>query len=213
MNPCLCGCGELVPRQWKRGHASRGVGGYRRDEDPGQVLPSPGEDGGLADGDDVDLGDIDPEDIPDEPIPVDRGLPLDLSEVIADPAPGKVGKTSAPRRGGRPAVKATKATRDDIEGKLGLMLEIPGRIWEARDPLCGGAFVAQAPAIRAAALELILLSPDLVAWFTGVGGGFMLWLNLLMACQPVAVMVWAHHIAHSVELPEGAAPGARQYAA
>lgn len=204
-------------RQWKRGHAARGVGGYNRAEDPGQVLPSPGFDDDPGADEDVDLGDIYPADIPDEPIPADRGrAPFfpDLSEVIADPRPAPVGKSGgAGRARGRATAKVAKATRDDIEGKLGLMLEIPGRIWEARDPLCGGAFVAQAPAIRAAALELVLLSPDLVAWFTGVGGGFMLWLNLLMACQPVAVMVWAHHIAHSVELPEGAAPGTRQYAA
>jgi hypothetical protein len=81
------------------------------------------------------------------------------------------------------------------------MLELPGRVWEARDPLCGAVFVQQLPSTRSALVDLICQSPDLVAWFTGVGGGFMLYLNLLAALQPVAVTVWAHHIAHSIEAP------------
>lgn len=184
--------------------------------------PLPGPDDDWPDDDDLDAGDADPEPEPEPrasdwqdhggPAPLDNLAPESEPFFAPDPRPGKVGKTAAKgKRGAAPRV--TVATRKDIEAKFGLMLEVPGRIWQARDPLCGGAFVQQAPAIREAALELILQSPDLVAWFTGVGGGFMLWLNLMMACQPVAMMVYAHHIAHSIELPEGEQAAARSYAA
>jgi hypothetical protein len=201
----------MVRGTWARGHASRG-----RAEIP--LLPSP--DQPFSD-DDYDLGELEPEPDPASGSELTPGPAPDAgdgrgeapaAEPAPDPRPGPVGKTGARR--GRPPGRITKAIRDDIEGKLGIMLEIPGRIWQARDPLCGGAFVAQAPAIREAAVDLILMSPDLIEWFTGVGGGFMLWLNLFVACQPVAVTIWAHHVAHTIELPEGdQAPGARQYAA
>lgn len=88
--------------------------------------------------------------------------------------------------------------RRDIEAKVGIALEVPARVWQARDPWCGGAFVQQLPETRAAFTDLVCESPDMVAWFTGVGGGFMKWLNVLVALQPVGTMMYAHHIAHAV---------------
>jgi hypothetical protein len=118
-----------------------------------------------------------------------------------DPQPGPLRDTRP--RGAHHKITAT--IRKDIDAKVGIMLEIPGRIWEARDPLCGAVFVQQLPATRGALTDLICQSPDMVAWFTGVGGGFMLYLNLLAALQPVAVTVYAHHISHAIETP--AQPG------
>jgi hypothetical protein len=123
--------------------------------------------------------------------------PADEQPLGPDPQPG-------PLRDTRPRGthhKITAGIRKDIDAKVGIMLELPGRVWEARDPLCGAVFVQQLPSTRSALVDLICQSPDLVAWFTGVGGGFMLYLNLLAALQPVAVTVWAHHIAHSIEAP------------
>ena len=69
--------------------------------------------------------------------------------------------------------------------------------------------------IRPAAVDLVLMSPDLVVWFTGVGGGFMLWFNLIAACWPVAGTVWAHHGpgAGRDSEQDPAAAGAEAYAA
>lgn len=114
-----------------------------------------------------------------------------------DPPAGKVKRGPRARPGGRSSSSSppriTQAVRNDITGKLGLLLQVGGTAWQARDPVCGGAFLAQLPATVPATVDLILLSPDLVVWFTGVGGGFMLWFNLLAALWPVAGTVWAHH--------------------
>lgn len=242
MSPCACGCGELTSGTWKRGHWARGEGGYDPAEHgpTATLLPGPGDEIDLGD---IDVGDLDEIDGPspaetewlerhggqaaraaansrviDGPGVASPRPPVDEpGELPADPAPGPVSEPRGAGRGGkRPAaVRVTAATRKDIEGKLGLMLEIPGRVWQARDPYCGGAFVTSIPDIRPAMLELVCQSPDLVAWFTGVGGGFMLWLNLLTACQPVLYTVWAHHVAHAIEDQEQGQPGvdAGQYAA
>ena len=201
----------MVRGTWKRGHAGRGVGGY----DPGLhgglaalLLPSP---------------DSDPEDWPDDEWDIPEAGPVPVPEPPGPPEPGPeeipLAPPPAPIPKGKQRGKAktpprlTAAVRADIEAKFGLMLTIPGTVWRARDPICGGAFMESEPNIRAAGLDLILQSPDLVSWFTGVGGGFMLYLNLLTAIQPVLVVIWAHHIAHSIEVPEGEQAPARQYAA
>ncbi len=158
-----------------------------------------------------DLGEADDIDWPEEGLPprheppatgADFGGPLPPDE---PPAPPATPKGRPGRKRGRPPTASVKA---DIRGKLTLMLAIPGKAWEIRDPLCGGTFSRQVPAISEAAVELIVQSPDLVEWFTGAGGGFMLWLNLAAACWPVAQTVAQHHVWHR-ELP-GADPLAPQ---
>ena len=114
-----------------------------------------------------------------------------------DPAPGPL--RAAQPRGAHAKVTAT--VRRDIEAKIRMMLEVPGRVWESRDPLCGGMFVQQLPATSAAWTDIVCDSPDMVAWFTGVGGGFMKWLNAIVALQPVGMVVWGHHVAHTLEIP------------
>jgi hypothetical protein len=213
LNTCLCGCGELTSGQWRRGHHSRGEGGYdpARHGIPGTPLPAPppGGDGDLDDDGLIPV--IDPPDPADPAGPpgAHAGRPLssvpddylgrhsveDPAGLPADPPPAAPRDIPSPR--GKHA-RVTATVRRDIEAKVGIMLEVPGRVWEARDPWCGGAFVAQLPETRAAFADLVCDSPDMVAWFTGVGGGFMKWLNLLVALQPVGTMLYAHHIAHAV---------------
>ncbi len=153
------------------------------DEDLGDIA-LPGEDDDLG-----DLGDL--------------GFTLPAGPAEPEPIPPDEppGKITTARTRGKPARKPAAAVRADIGAKIGLMLEVPGRVWQARDPMCGGAFVAQRPAISGALTELVLQSPDLIEWFMGAGGGFMLWLNLMAACAPVAQTVWAHHVVHSIEPP------------
>jgi hypothetical protein len=219
---CECGCGTPTGGQWARGHHTRGVGGFNpaRHLTPLPDIPDPASD------DAGDVGDLDPAEpdtdgFGDWPPGWDDGRadygprgkhagpaadePADEQPLGPDPQPG-------PLRDTRPRGthhKITAGIRKDIDAKVGIMLELPGRVWEARDPLCGAVFVQQLPSTRSALVDLICQSPDLVAWFTGVGGGFMLYLNLLAALQPVAVTVWAHHIAHSIETPgqQAAGPG------
>jgi hypothetical protein len=210
-----------VRGQWKRGHFARGVGG-------GAIGPAPLPDG---DGrDDLDgLDDMEPDPEPAPPaggwrgaftVPRGPGVADAMEPPPAEPEPPRpdppaakigAGRPRAPRRAGG---RITAAVRNDVEGKFGLMLEMGGRVFEARDPVCGGVFMAQVPAIRSSAVELILLSPDLVEWFTGVGGGFMLWFNLAAALWPVGLMAWAHHITHAVGQDQDQAAGpAVSYAA
>jgi hypothetical protein len=200
LHPCACGCGELVGGKWKRGHSTRGEGGFtvRR-------LPSPDEADAMTDDDfdAFDLGPVMPEPGP-EPAPggVSREPPVeditpDGTDDLSD-APAAHGRRdwARPSRGGktRRTVKVNAAVRKDIGAKVGLMLEIPGRVWQARDPVCGTAFVDARPGISDALAEIVCQSADLVEWFTGPGGSFMLWLNLAAACWPVVTVILAHHV-------------------
>ena len=217
LSPCACGCGELVPGTWKRGHSARG----RPDGTRLSALPSPAE-----------LDDLPPEDFgpiidiidvgPPEPAGPPRAPAPDgpAPEPGDDEPPGHARRDwQAPRRrarGKRTTVpKVTVGVRSDIEAKLSFALEIPARIWQARDPVCGGVFVEQRPEIAGALTEIVCQSPDLIAWFAGGGGQFMLWLNVMAAAWPVVTVVMAHHVYHSIEAaPAEQGPADyRQYAA
>lgn len=210
-NPCACGCGELVRGTWKRGHAARGPGGYDPDRHSEPVAP-PSDDGA----DDWDIGDADPEPEFTPPPPwtgprLAEDVPP-MPPMEPDEPPAVIGKGKPRTIKGKP-VRVTAAVEKDIDGKVGLILTMTGSVWQARDPVCGGTFLGTEPNIRDAAVKLIVQSPDLVAWFTGTGGGFMLWLNLIMACQPVLMVIWAHHITHSITGPDEQNQPQRQYAA
>jgi hypothetical protein len=92
-------------------------------------------------------------------------------------------------------------------------------LWEIRDPVCGGAAVQAEPNASAAFTDIVLQSPDLIAWFTGPAAGFMVFLNLFMAVLPVLQVIYAHHVSHGIKDAEdyanarGAAVDRDQYAA
>jgi len=141
------------------------------------------------------IGDDEPDDDLFADFDLDEDVPADPPPLHVAPSGGQRGKQ---KQAGHSQRRVTVNVKRDIEAKLGMMLLVPGKVWEARDPVCGAQFVASVPDIRAAAVELICQSPDLIEFFMGAGGGFMLWLNLLVACQPVVMTVWMHHIAHSI---------------
>jgi hypothetical protein len=155
-----------------------------------------------------------------DPTPAPAG---DLPPAAPDEPPLHATREWRDRRGGGKAKTAarppriTNAVRGDIDAKISFALEIPGRLWQARDPVCGSVFVGQRPEISAALTDIVCQSADLVAWFTGPGGNFMMVLNLMAACWPVVTMAMAHHVYHSIEdAPEGeqgAGPDYSQYAA
>lgn len=210
LHPCACGdpdCSEMVRGTYARGHyakmASRAAKGLLPDDD--------------LDGDD-DPGDS------------DGGLPPELEteinqrasignegEVPADKPPGRLkdkrgGKPSPPRTASK--VKVTGAIRADVHAKIRFALRPLGGVWQARDQICGSAFLEQEPAISDAVADLVCDSPDLLAFFTGPGGGFMKYLKLAMACQPVAMVLWMHHIVHAIaDGPDGQPVQAPAFAA
>ena len=165
----------------------------------------------------ADFDDLGVIELPDEPpLPGDSTVPAGdggdggggESYPVPDEPPAHArkqrrgkGKTAEPAR----KVRVTAGIRADITAKISMPLEISGQIWAARDPLCGGTFLAQRPAIADALADIVCDSADLVAFFTGPGGQFMRYLNLGAALWPVIEITAAHHVYHSVQIaPDGA---------
>jgi hypothetical protein len=226
---CKCGCGTPVRgnANWARGHAARGEGGYAG-QGPGRVVPLPGPDDPAWDepGDTIDVGELDPE--PGQAAPAGPGPdPSPPSSVpggdrgAGSPDPPPAHGTREWRRaardtgiGTRPrAARVTQAVRQDVNAKISIMLGVPGSVWAARDPLCGGEFMANLPNIASAFASFVCESPDLLAWFAGSGGKFMLVLDIAAALMPVGSAVMAHHVYHTVEIGEPQPEPAGGYAA
>ena len=225
---CACGCGQKVSegKTWVRGHSQRGRGGF----DPQRhglvpAFPPPGSDFDTLAAEAELFGpmiDVDAAASASES-PQPDGPPTPSIRVPGPSGPGEDEPPAHARRewrqrtrGRKPkaAPKITTAIHGDIHAKLSFMLEIPGQLWAARDPICGGTFVEQRPAIADALTDIVCESADLVAFFTGPAGGFMRYLNLAVALMPVGQAVMAHHVYHSVELaPEGEPQAEAQYAA
>ena len=179
-------------------------------------LPADGDEFEIIDGDDVGLPPLAEPPAP-EPGPApwweqDTEAAPEPGPVIPDPAPAKIGRRGGGKSSGR---KPTAAVAQDIRAKVGMMVDVPARLWAVRDPVCGVMAVQQSAAMADAWTAIVLDSPELVAWFSGPAGGFMKWVDVIMATYPVAMTVYAHHIARTVETPaNGEAPRAdRQYAA
>ena len=199
LHPCECGCGEMVKGRFKRGH-------YLRDQ-KNKLTRLPGPDDEL----DETEGDPTAPVVPDALVrDWEQGEPVILvtgqdGEIPADKPAGRLkergGKTSAKAR-----IKVTAATRKDVHAKIRFVLVPAGGIWQARDRICGGTFVEQEPEVSDALADIVCDSPDLLAFFTGPAGGFMKYFRLVMALQPVGLAVWAHHIAHAVEIVDGQQP-------
>ncbi|MDA8319079.1 MAG: hypothetical protein M0030_04585 [Actinomycetota bacterium] len=198
---CKCGCGaEVAPgKRYLKGHWAKHQA-QKRGTEPTPDLPDP---------DDTtwDLGEIFPDDgdlEDDEPQPEgswDGDVPPWVTdgqdpEPEPDPEPAHAREAKPSRRGKTAAarpVRVTAGVRRDVHAKIQLAVVLPGKVWEARDPMCGGTFVHQAPEIADALTDIVCDSPDLLNWFTGPAGGFMKYFKLVMALQPVGLAVWAHH--------------------
>lgn len=202
--------GSLAEEYYQAHPSHRPAGSVR-------LLPGPGDDPGEFE----DLGILLPDGVDSEPPGrAETGEGERAPEVReaprADPEPAHARKEWRKQPKGQPAKasRVTVAVRTDIDAKISLALEIPGRVWQARDPVCGGTFVEQRPAIASALTEIVCQSADLVAWFAGSGGQFMLYLNLTAACWPVATVVMAHHVYHSIGQAEDMQqPGYQEYPA
>jgi hypothetical protein len=173
----------------------------------------------------IDVGEL----VPDEPaavppLPSGNAEPAEPAPPLGDAGPVTPDEPPAHARKGwgrqdrqsRPAPKATRVTaaiRGDVQAKVQILLGVPGSVWAARDPLCGGTFMEGLPQTSAAFTAWICQSPDLLNWFTGPGGNFMLILDILAALMPTATVVMGHHVYHSIELEESAGQDQARYAA
>jgi hypothetical protein len=160
----------------------------------------------------LDIGEIDPDPEPARtPAPAAGVSP---GPGLADaPGPGPTDPDPPPAHGrrqwrketkqaARPAasVRVTAGVRKDVNAKLSILLGVPGSVWQARDPLCGGTFMEELPNISAAFANFVCESPDLLEWFVGSGGRFMLVLDILASLMPIGTVVMAHHVYHSIEI-------------
>lgn len=118
---------------------------------------------------------------------------------------------SAPPKGKAPRV--TVAIRKDIQAKVALFATVVGTAWERRDPHCGSVFSGTIPELSEALTDILVDSPDIVAWFT-TSGRYMKWLTLGSVLSDVVGAVVSHHVTHTVvdaEVPPG--PDWSQYGA
>jgi hypothetical protein len=211
---CKCGCGrEVSPgASWIRGHASRGEGGYRPFPSPDQVT------GEIL----ADIGELVPDDEPTPHAPAaaqpadDSPSPSEAGPAPDEPPAHATREWRKKKIGGRSKnapPRITAAISKDIEGKIGFLLEFPGQVWAVRDPICGGMFVQQVPAMATSGARWVCMSPQLVEWFTSTGGGFIVALDFAAACWPWFTAVMAHHVYHSIEDEAAPEPDYQRYAA
>lgn len=210
---CACGCGgEVIGSRapegqpaWKRGHKLKTTAGKLTAlPGPDDDLDSEDLDAGEAsldgDGQDGEIGD----DLPDWLTSGQGGPPApEEPEIPADRPPGRLGEKASGKGGAKGKTRITATLRKDVHAKIRFVLYPAGQAWQIRDQPCGGTFVQQEPEISAALAEIVCDSPDLLAWFTGPAGGFMKYFRLVMAVQPVAFMLWSHHVAHVQLVPAG----------
>lgn len=218
---CACGCGTPVNNKWAKGHAARGEGGFKGSTG---LRSLPGPDDPVWDDPDstIDMGEL----VPDDPEPAgtagaaqpaEEDAPsIEAGPASPDPPPAhgkrqwrRQERTAAPPKVGR----VTATVRNDVQAKVSILLGVPGSVWQARDPLCGGEFMAGLPQTSAAFTAWICQSSDLLAWFTGPGGNFMMILDILAALMPTASLVMAHHVYHSVEMAPADEQPEQNYAA
>jgi hypothetical protein len=218
----LCGCGQIPNkgRQWLKGHAARGRGGFKG-EPAAPVLPGPAEAASMTEAEWDALvaaetaaewaepsGPLTAGGLPGSPVTetIPPGLGDGRDDLRdAEPAHGSDGWARETARIAAPRV--TAAMRRDIAAKIAIPFTVSGAIWEARDPLCGGAFNAQRSALAADLAALACDSPWWVQFFTGPAGGYMRYIQLAADVWPVVEMILAHHVLHRVGQPPAGGQG------
>lgn len=114
----------------------------------------------------------------------------DEGESLASKVAGKV-------RGAAKPVRVTAALRKDVQAKTALLLAMGAGAWQMRDEHCGSVMLESVPEVSKSLADIFCDSPEIVRWFSA-GTGYLKWLNLAAALQPVAGAVWGHHVTHSI---------------
>ena len=114
-------------------------------------------------------------------------------EYASDPEPAKAPKSgkSGPRER-RP--KVAEAVRKDIRGKTALGLSMLAAALASRVEECGPVAIEIVPDTADALADIFCDSPEVVAFFTTTGGGYMRWIKLAAAVQPLATVAVRHHL-------------------
>ncbi len=157
--------------------------------------------GTSTDDDDDDLSYSAPDDL--SGLDDDAQDPGDL--LPRDPKPKR--KNSGARFSGGATERVTAAQKRRVADALTMLITLPGGAWALRDP-CGQALLGQRDDIVKALVPIVCRNPQMLAWFTAGGGGWMDWIALFSALQPVGAAVWSHHVKKSDPAKGGrAAPG------
>jgi hypothetical protein len=124
-----------------------------------------------------------------------------VEELQADPPP-KRGESAGGRvpRAPRKSARVTLAVKKDVKAKVQMLLLPGAAVYQARDPLCGGAFAEAVPDVADAMVDIICDSPDLLNWFIGGTGCYMKYFGLVTALMPWATVAFAHHVTHAITL-------------
>lgn len=196
---------------WKRGHHRRG----RAVGTPGvaptitQTAPHPsvsaGPEGGGAPSDPPPFWEV-----TNDTVDGGGGVSSLIGRLPSDPDPSWL--EQAGEQLPRATVAVTKQVQEDIKGMLAVASLIPADILAVADPYCAGAYAQALPQIIDAAVPIICRSQRALNFLLGKQG-FVEWTRLAAAFKPVIVAVWAHHIAKTVELVEGAGDDWSQYQA
>lgn len=109
-------------------------------------------------------------------------------------------------------IKVTRAIRNDIQTKVEMILAFVEFGWQAKDPICAPVLSENSSRIAEKMTNIIAKNPDMVKWFTK-GGGYMDWMDLLMALMPVLKVAISHHITKTIETPGQTEPNFSQYSA
>jgi hypothetical protein len=115
-----------------------------------------------------------------------------------DPQPDRIKRMVrlAPQPGSARA-RVSAADKKDIRAKISMMLLFPGGLWARADDYCGPAFMKVIPQLSEDLADILSDNAEIVAWFAS-GAGWLKYLKLLSTLQPVAEMMWQHHISKTV---------------
>jgi hypothetical protein len=122
------------------------------------------------------------------------GLPEDFPEMEPDPAP----KRASMRAASSTRTKVTVAARKEVTKELTGLAEMLAGIWALRDPYCGEVAQDHAGHIAECWADWVCDHPTWVAQITEAGKSAKLF-RAIYSTTPVAMAVYAHHVAHSVE--------------
>lgn len=136
--------------------------------------------------------------VPDDASALDsEGAPGD--ELPADPAPSRTsGRRRSRTRASRNAQKATRQEADQVRDALTMLLTVPMWAGQMKDPICGGAVMAEREAIIKSLVPIACRHPAALAFLTGSDAPWMEYLALMTALKPVVQTVWGHHVSHTI---------------
>jgi hypothetical protein len=191
---CNCGCGERLPegsmRKYKRGHRAR-VNKALSDEIDRRIANE------QFDGYNMPPDPIGPPSYAFQHESVNVGL--DGSFTLED---AYNNSEDDPDRDIWADIDPTKELPEkalkDIEGKIAFIFGSMAGMLNVVDPVCGGAMVAQTPAIARSLTPIICQSPGIVKWFSKTSN-VMLYFNLSMAAWPILLTIWNHHLVNHEE--------------